>query len=227
MPIITITGSDGSGKATQTQILVERAVKEGCKVKTLSFPQYEKFWGKAVRLYLQGYFGRLEEVDPHDASMLYALDRLSAKKEIVEWLNEGCNIIFDRYIESNYGHQASKYKGKEREEMIEWLYDLEIRKHGMPESDLVIYLDLPVEWTLKAIEHRDRARNIAGAKKDLHEDNAEHLLATQETYRQIAAANKDWASIPCLKREAGKEIRHTPEEVSEMVWKAAKPFLKK
>lgn len=220
--IITITGSDGSGKATQTKILVERALKEGYRIKTLSFPQYGKFWGKTIRAYLSGYFGSLEEVDPHDASMLFALDRLSARKQIIDWLEAGCNIIFDRYIESNYGHQAGKYKGKEREEMIQWLHDLEIIKHKMPESDLVIYLDLPVEWTLKAIDGRNRKKGIE--KKDIHEENMQHLLDTQETYREIAEKNNNWIIIPCLK---DNDTRYTEEEVAKTIWEKARNYLKK
>ena len=158
MPIITITGSDGSGKATQTKLLMERAKKEGYKAQTMSFPQYEKFWGRVIKAYLRGEFGTLDEIDPHDASMLYAMDRLEAKERLLKWLREGSNIILDRYLESNYAHQAGKYKGKERDRMLMWLYDLEIEKNEMPESDLVIYLDLPVEWTLKAIEGRNKEK---------------------------------------------------------------------
>lgn len=222
--IITITGSDGSGKATQTKILVERAIKDGFKIKTMTFPQYGKFWGKAIRTYLSGEFGSLSEVDAKDAAMLYALDRLSAKNQILEWLDAGYTIIFDRYIESNYAHQGSKYSGKEREEMIEWLHELEIGKHGMPESDLVIYLDLPVEYTLKAIGERNRI-NHDEAKKDIHESNPNHLIAAQETYRQLIEANRNWAPVSCLRTKNGTEERKAMEEVAEEVWKIAMPFL--
>ncbi|MDD4878086.1 MAG: AAA family ATPase [Candidatus Nanoarchaeia archaeon] len=222
MPIITITGSDGSGKATQTKILVERAIKEQYKVKTMSFPQYEKFWGKVIKAYLRGDFGTLEQVDPHDASMLYAMDRLEAKPQLLRWLREGSNIILDRYLESNYAHQAGKYKGKERERMLLWLYDLEIEQNEIPESDMVIYLDLPVEWTLKAIEKR--SKEDTNRKQDLHESNAQHLFDTQETYRMLANRDKRWRIIPCLKDDS---TRYTEEEVAELVWKCVFPILKK
>ncbi|MFH1065507.1 MAG: thymidylate kinase [Nanoarchaeota archaeon] len=222
MPIITITGSDGSGKATQTKILVERAIKEQFKVKTMSFPQYGKFWGKVIKAYLKGEFGTLEQINPHDASMLYAMDRLEAKEQLLKWLREGNNIILDRYLESNYAHQAGKYKGKQREDMLLWLYDLEIEHNGIPESDLIIYLDLPVEWTLKAIEKR--SSEDSSRKQDLHESSVRHLLDTQETYRMIAGRDKRWKIIQCLKDD---NTRYTEEEVAELVWKAVFPILKK
>ncbi len=222
MPIITITGSDGSGKATQTKLLVERAIKEQLKVKTMSFPQYDKFWGKVIKAYLKGEFGTLEQVDPHDASMLYAMDRLEAKEQLLRWLREGNNIILDRYLESNYAHQAGKYKGNARERMFLWLYDMEIEHNKIPESERVIYLDLPVEWTLKAIEKR--SKEDTNRKQDLHESNTQHLLDTQETYRMIANRDNRWRIIPCLKDD---NTRYTEQEVAELVWKAVFPILKK
>jgi len=225
--IITITGSDGSGKATQTRLLVERARSEGYKVQTLSFPQYDKFWGKIIRAYLQGTFGCLEDISPYDASMLFALDRLSAREQILRWLAEGYNIIFDRYIESNYGHQASRFKGEEREKMLRWLYELEVKQNKMPESDLVLYLDLPVEWTLKAIEGRNKTLLKKGEEnKDIHESDAEYLLATQETYRMLISRNKNWISVPCLKKIDSEMVRYTEAELSEIIWKIVRPYLK-
>ncbi|MBU2638256.1 MAG: hypothetical protein KJ955_04745 [Nanoarchaeota archaeon] len=216
--IITITGSDGSGKATQTKLLVEKAIKENYKVKTLAFPQYDKFWGKVIKAYLKGEFGSLNEIDPKDASMLYALDRVEAKEQLLKWLREGNNIILDRYVESNYAHQAGKYKGEQRERMLQWLYDLEIEKNEIPESDMVLYLDLPVEWTLKAIDGRNKGEK----KKDLHENDSQHLLDTQETYRMIAARNKRWKIIPCLKDD---NTRYTEEELAKIIWDSVSPHL--
>ncbi len=218
--IITITGSDGSGKATQTKLLVERAIKENYKVKTLSFPQYNKFWGRVIKAYLNGEFGSLNEIDPKDASMLYAMDRLESKEQLLKWLREGNNIILDRYVESNYAHQAGKYKGREREQMLQWLYDLEIEQNEIPESDLIIYLDLPVEWTLKAIDRRNRGEQ----KKDLHENDMQHLLDTQETYRMIAARDKRWRIVPCLKDD---NTRYSEEELAEIIWNIVAPHLVK
>ena len=55
---IAIDGLDGSGKGTQTDILVERLKKEGKKVRVLSFPMYENDSSLFARMYLDGKFGR-------------------------------------------------------------------------------------------------------------------------------------------------------------------------
>ena len=39
--LIILEGGDGSGKATQTKLLVERLTKEGHAVKSVSFPNYD------------------------------------------------------------------------------------------------------------------------------------------------------------------------------------------
>ena len=49
---IVIDGIDGSGKATQTKLLVAKLKENGYKVKTIDFPQYEEnFFGKMVGRY--------------------------------------------------------------------------------------------------------------------------------------------------------------------------------
>ena len=47
--LIVIDGIDGSGKKTQTKLLVERLKKNGARVETLDFPQYDSFFGKRGR----------------------------------------------------------------------------------------------------------------------------------------------------------------------------------
>ena len=39
---IVIDGTDGSGKATQVELLAKRLKKEGKTVKVVDFPEYEK-----------------------------------------------------------------------------------------------------------------------------------------------------------------------------------------
>ena len=56
--LIIIEGGDGSGKATQTALLKERLLKEGYKVKSVSFPNYDSPAAMPVKMYLAGDFGK-------------------------------------------------------------------------------------------------------------------------------------------------------------------------
>ena len=191
--IITIEGPDAAGKKTQAKLLVETLMMRTLSVRTMSFPRYETPTGKKVRAYLNGEYGSLDQVDPKFASGIYADDRLAAKPEIEEWLNQGGIWVFDRYYESNLGHQGAKFKDmKARQEMIDYLLNLELNEMQLPPSDLVLYLSLPLEYILLA------AKNDASRKgiKDIHEDDIDHLRAAKETYDMLAA-QLGWKVIDC------------------------------
>ena len=67
------------------------------------------------------------------------------------------------------------------DEFIEWIKRVESR---MPQPDVVIYLDLPVEISQKLKEVRG---NNKGAKeKDIHERSIQHLKDARECYLETA-----------------------------------------
>jgi len=50
--LIILEGGDGSGKATQTKLLVERLTKEGHAVKSVSFPNYDSGAAMPIKMYM-------------------------------------------------------------------------------------------------------------------------------------------------------------------------------
>ncbi|MEK7181986.1 MAG: thymidylate kinase, partial [Patescibacteria group bacterium] len=97
--LIVIDGTDGSGKATQTDLLLKRFKKEGLLVKKLDFPRYEdNFFGKFIGECLAGEHGDFVSLDPRIASSLYAFDRFETKPLIEKWLSAGYTVILDRYV---------------------------------------------------------------------------------------------------------------------------------
>lgn len=72
--IIIESGSDASGKATQTEILYERLKKEGYMIKKVEYPNYESPSSALVKMYLKGDFGKnASDVDPYIASTFLQL----------------------------------------------------------------------------------------------------------------------------------------------------------
>lgn len=217
--ILTIEGTDGTGKQTQTRNLVKRAEEAGYNVFTTSFPDYESKWGKKVRAYLKGEYGGIKGVDPFQASMLYALDREEKKELFLEKLSEGCNIILDRYMESNFGHQGAK-AGRKRKKMVKWLWDLEVKLLGMPPSDHVIFLDLPVKYSIWAMAERKES--------DIHESDTQYLKNTYKAYKMLAKQD-NWTTVPCIKKTLGmfNRRRYTVDELADRVWDIAQKVLVK
>ena len=193
MPLIVIEGLDGSGKATNAKALSERLLGLGKKVKKITFPDYESDSSALVKMYLSGKFGsRPDDVNAYAASAFYAVDRFASFK--TDWkadYNEGAWIIADRYTTSNAVHQASKLEGKEKDDYLDWLYDFEFNKMGLPRPDAVIYLDVPTDVSQKLMSERYNGDNT---KKDIHEKDVEYLNKSR-TQALYAANRLGWKVV--------------------------------
>lgn len=207
--LVVMDGTNGSGKATQTKMLAYYLKKQKIKVSQISFPRYyTSFHGKTVARFLTGEFGKLEEVSPYLSSLAYALDRLTSKNQILEWLKNGHIVVADRYVTSNIAHQGAKLGGKERDKFVSWLYDMEYKQHRMPKEDVVIYLYVPPEISDKLILKKAK-KYKKGKGKDI-EENLEYQKKTAKFYLKLCKKFKHWVKIDCVdkkgKLKSKKEI---------------------
>lgn len=186
--LIVIEGTDCSGKETQTKLLVEKLEKENIKCVRFSFPVYDSPTGKIVggpylgKEYIcDGWFDEgAINVDPKVASLYYAADRKYNIGKIEELISKGINVILDRYTYSNLAHQGGKLKNKkDRFEMYSWLDKLEFELMGLPKADIRVFLHMPYE--VSCILKKDRKEAA-----DQHESSKEHLLASENAYKEIA-----------------------------------------
>ena len=74
--LYVIEGLDGSGKATQSEILLKYFQEKGVPARKVSFPNYESDSSALVRMYLRGDFGTdPSDVNAYAASSFYAAER--------------------------------------------------------------------------------------------------------------------------------------------------------
>ena len=80
--LIVFEGTDGSGKATQTELLCHALEKQGIPFRRLAFPRYGEESSALIRLYLGGAFGsHPDDVNAYAASTFYAVDRYASYKQ--------------------------------------------------------------------------------------------------------------------------------------------------
>jgi dTMP kinase len=190
---VVFEGIGGCGKSTQFDLIQKYLKKKKIIYKVISFPRYKSsFHGQTVRKYLNGEFGEAEEISPYLSSLPYALDRLMAKKEMVDWLSGGCLLLADRYTGSNMAYQSAYFSEKEKKKFVDWLEEIEYNVHLLPKEDLVIYLDIALE---KSLELRRKRKS---GDTDILEDNKDFFEKVLENYRWLVDQFDHWVKVDCL-----------------------------
>jgi len=221
--LIVIDGTDGSGKATQVELLKQRLQEEGYLVEKIDFPQYGQKSAGPVEDYLNGLYGSPDEVGPYRASIFYATDRYAASFKMNKWLNEGKLVICDRYVSANMGHQAGKISDlKERDKYLDWLFDLEFNIFKIPKPDINIFLYLDSEIARRLAQDNSTKKFTNDVKgKDIHEKDPEHMKKASESFKYVADKYK-WITIDCSNKELGIRAR---EEISQEIYNKIKGLL--
>ena len=209
--LIVIEGTDGSGKSTQFHQLTERLNREQVQFRNLVFPRYSEESSALIRMYLGGQFGtKPSDVNAYAASAFYAVDRFASyKQDWGQWYENGGLILSDRYTTSNAVHQASKEPEEGRSDYLKWLYEFEYDKLGLPRPDLVIYLDVPTDFTEKLMRHREQD---TGTQADIHEKDMAYLATCRQTGR-AAAQYYGWTMIQCVRDGQMRSIEDIHEEI--------------
>jgi len=219
--LIVIEGIDGSGKATQTILLVRALRRAGFRVATLDYPQYDRFFGKVIGRYLKGDFG--PPIDPHLASIIYEADRFETKNTIKQWLAEGKTVVLNRYVTSNQIHQGARVAPHERKAFLVWLKTLEHKIFGLPEPDLVLYLHLPAKIAAMLTRNKGARGYLGNEKMDQMERDMAHQEASAREAMRLAKGSRNWIIINCIKNEQLLSVK----EISSLILAAVLPRLKK
>lgn len=196
--VIVLEGLDGSGKSTQLDLSLGYLKENNVTCRSVSFPNYEALSGKLVRQYLTGEIPCDGRNGAYAASAIYAADRyISYMTDWKGFYEAGGIVVAGRYTTSNAIYQLTKLPPEEHEYYLNWLCDFEYGKLGLPEPDLVIFLDMPVEVSQKLLDKRYLGDKN---KKDIHERNVEFLKECRKS-ALYAADMCGWKTIDCAAGE--------------------------
>ena len=210
--LIVIEGLDGSGKATQADLLFTHLHDMlGDNVRKVSFPDYESPSSGPLKMYLNGEMGSSAgDVNAYAASTLFAVDRLASFRS--DWgklYNSGGTIIADRYTTSNAVHQCSKLPESQWDEFLEWLFDFEYRLLEIPAPDKVIYLRVDPDTSQQLLSKR---YSNDESKKDIHERDQEYLRRSRIA-ADHCAKTLGWKVVECVRDGKLRSIEDIAAEI--------------
>ncbi len=166
--LIAIEGLDGAGKTTQVQLLVSRLAPH----EVVAFPRYDTFFGRQIRLLLDGVGGlSAETVDPRSMALWYALDRAQWARDRKP-APDGV-VLLNRYTLSNAVYQSARSGA----DLFDWILRLEYEELGLPQPDLTVVLDVPPDVSRRRVTHRDGAGDVYERAADLQARVREGYLA--------------------------------------------------
>ena len=217
--IIVIEGTDCSGKETQSKLLIKKLKEAGISIEEFSFPCYETATGKIVGGPLLGkknignsYFEEgLPTVDSKLVSLYYAADRKYNVAQILDKLNEGINVVLDRYVYSNMAFQGAKFKDDlQRLQFFEWIETLEFGLLELPKPDINIFLHMNVDKTMELLSKRQEY-------VDANEKCPDYLKKCEQTYL-LLASKYNFKTIECVKDDKIRDIEDINNELYKFVF---------
>ena len=222
--LIVVEGTDCSGKETQVKLLEKKLNNRGIKAKHISFPNYDTPTGKVIgACYLgkrelcddlgikDGLFSEgASHVDSFVSSLYYAADRRYNVHKILDLLNDGVNVILDRYTFSNMAHQGGKILNQaERFSFFKKIEILEFDLLELPRPDLVVLLYVPYSVTVELQKSRNE-------ELDQNELDKKHLKLAEQTYLELKALYH-FKMIECVEHDKMRSIENINVELEKIV----------
>ncbi len=209
--LIIFEGLDGSGKGTQAALLAQTLAAQRRDLRKITFPNYASDSSALVRMYLSGQFGsRPDDVNAYAASAFYSVDRYAGyKSDWGSYYDRGGLLLSDRYTTSNAVHQCSKLPPEQWDAFLDWLFDFEYKKIGIPAPDAVVYLAVD-----PAVSQQLMTRRYQGdeSKKDIQEKDTEYMARSRRA-AEYCAQKLGWRRVECVCRDGGKAVMRPMEDI--------------
>ena len=213
--LIIFEGLDGSGKGTQTALTAQKLAARGVDLRQITFPDYASESSALVKMYLAGAFGQKpDDVNAYAASSFYAVDRYASYK--TGWgafYRAGGLVLSDRYTTSNAVHQCSKLPPAQWDGFLNWLFDFEYKKIGIPAPDAVVYLAVDPQVSQRLLAARYHGDD---SKKDIQEKDLDYLARSRAAAEYCAKA-LGWKRIDCTADGPQGKTMRTVEQINDEI----------
>jgi dTMP kinase len=205
---ITFEGTEGSGKSTQVQCLVERLLALGHRVVALREPGGTRI-GEEIRHTLQ-HSQQNHAMTAEAELLLINASRAQLVREVIRpALAEGAIVVCDRFLDSTTAYQG--YGRRLDPGQVAQVIALAV---GDTRPDLTLLLRVPVEVS----EQRRRQRGAGPAVRDrIEEAGREFFERVERGFDAIAREESDRVRVVDATRSV--------EEVADRVWQWVEPRL--
>lgn len=194
--MICIEGLDGSGKNVQTKLLRDYLAGKGCNTLLLDFPRYDGFFGKEIGAMLSG--GDAGKLDVKSTCLWFAADRRDAFRDIN--IDAYDFVILNRYTLSNVAYQCARAGERLDHELADWILELEHGRFELPEPDLYIYLDVPVDVS-RTNNSGKGFRRYVGVGSDVYEKSVTLQQRARSVYLELAETRRNLRVLGCMSEE--------------------------
>jgi len=175
--LIVVEGLDRSGKQHNATNCWKNYKKKTKKVKLIRFPDRETVIGSMINKYL-----RMEsDLDDHVIHLLFSANRWEKHKEMLKDLEDGVNLIVDRYAYSGAAYTSAKsVQGL----TLDWCKQSD---KGLPRPDLVLFFEVSEEVARKRsdfggekYEKSEFQRSVRSSFQDLRDEDWKIIDADQD-----------------------------------------------
>ena len=214
---VVIDGIDGAGKGTHTERLTCKLNELGTDTCSFSFPGYEATtFGKLIGKYLDGKYGDALREFPELVGTLFSVDRFERKEELEANIQARDVVLCDRYCSSNVGYGCANVAKDKKVVLAKFLTSLDYDLFGMPIPDLVIYLDIPVKFSVQLIAKKS-LRSYTSKAEDLHEADQEFLKRVASNYRSLVPDHTRYLNWVTIQLERNGHLRKEDDIFEEIL----------
>ncbi|XP_016089628.1 thymidylate kinase-like [Sinocyclocheilus grahami] len=194
--LIVLEGVDRAGKTTQCQKLVQALQQSGRAAEIIRFPDRATKIGQLISSYLE----KKSNLEDHTVHLLFSANRWEMVPLMKQKLEQGINLVVDRYAFSGVAFTSAKPGFS-----LEWCMNPDM---GLPKPDLVIFLQLNPsmaanrgEYGIERYETSAFQRTVQQRFEELMQDSSvnwkviDAARTIEEVHKDIKLLSEDIISL--------------------------------